>query len=88
MNDLKLYNGINNIDDDLIEEADRKQKPVIHHITCNNNIVCKNVICSITDDKAYICHANNDFKYKDINSFHRRKFSSFNSAPCFLFKNK
>lgn len=31
MNDLKLYNGINNIDDDLIEEADRKQKPVIHH---------------------------------------------------------
>ena len=31
MSDLKLYNGINNIDDDLIEEADRKQKPVIHH---------------------------------------------------------
>lgn len=31
MSDLKLYNGINNIDDDLIEEADCKQKPIIHH---------------------------------------------------------
>ncbi|HOC33940.1 MAG TPA: dockerin type I domain-containing protein [Ruminococcus flavefaciens] len=31
MSDLKLYNGINNIDDDLIEEAGCKQKPVIHH---------------------------------------------------------
>jgi len=31
MSDLKLYNGINNIDDDLIEEADCKKKPVIHH---------------------------------------------------------
>jgi hypothetical protein len=31
MSDLKLYKGINNIDDDLIEEANCKQKPVIHH---------------------------------------------------------
>ncbi|MCR5600744.1 MAG: dockerin type I repeat-containing protein [Ruminococcus sp.] len=31
MSDLKLYKGINNIDDDLIEEADRKQKPIVHH---------------------------------------------------------
>ena len=31
MSDLKLYKGINNIDDDLIEEADCKQKPIIHH---------------------------------------------------------
>lgn len=30
MSDMKLYRGINNIDDDLIEEAERKQKPVIH----------------------------------------------------------
>ena len=31
MSDLKLYKGINNIDDDLIEEANCKQKPVVHH---------------------------------------------------------
>ena len=31
MSDMKLYRGINNIDDDLIEEANCKQKPVIHH---------------------------------------------------------
>ncbi|WP_297959780.1 hypothetical protein [uncultured Ruminococcus sp.] len=30
MSDLKLYKGINYIDDDLIEDADCKQKPVIH----------------------------------------------------------
>ncbi|WP_295074068.1 dockerin type I domain-containing protein [Ruminococcus sp.] len=31
MSDLKLYKGINNIDADLIEEADCKHKPAIHH---------------------------------------------------------
>ncbi|MBR5681655.1 MAG: hypothetical protein IKW96_00020 [Ruminococcus sp.] len=31
MSNLKLYKGINNIDDNLIEEADCKRKPVIHH---------------------------------------------------------
>lgn len=31
MSDLKLYKGINNIDDDLIEEADCQKKPIIHH---------------------------------------------------------
>ncbi len=30
MSDLKLYRGINNIDDDLIEEADRRSRPVVH----------------------------------------------------------
>ncbi len=30
MSDMKLYRGINNIDDDLIEEAEREHKPVIH----------------------------------------------------------
>ncbi|MBR3283359.1 MAG: dockerin type I repeat-containing protein [Ruminococcus sp.] len=30
MDDLKLYRGINNIDDDLIEEAGCNRKPVIH----------------------------------------------------------
>ena len=31
MSDMKLYRGINNIDDDLIEEAGNQQhKPVIH----------------------------------------------------------